>query len=91
MARPACHSRPNAPPVKSWLKDACRRSVVRRATKVSLIVGTLLSLINQGEVIFAWNISAAVMFKIVLTYAVPYSVTTYASVGALREPQRNGR
>lgn len=75
--------------MKLWLRDACRRTVVRRAAKVSLIVGTLLTLINQGDVILAGNISAAVILKIGLTYIVPYSVATYASVGALREPKRN--
>jgi hypothetical protein len=45
---------------------------------VALIVGTVLNLINQGEVLFGdGKLNLA---KIVLTYAVPYCVATYGAV-----------
>ena len=52
--------------------------VPRRSLFVALIVGTVLNLINQGEVLFGdGKLNLA---KIVLTYAVPYCVATYGAV-----------
>jgi len=45
---------------------------------VSLIVGTILNLINQGDVFFgAGQLDLA---KLLLTYLVPYCVATYGAV-----------
>jgi hypothetical protein len=54
-------------------------SVISRALKVSLIVGSALNLINQGEVIILLDLEKLHLFKILLTYLVPYSVTTYTA------------
>jgi hypothetical protein len=49
-----------------------------RSGCVALVVGTILNLINQGDVIFgAMSINWT---KIVLTYFVPYAVSTYGVV-----------
>jgi len=51
--------------------------IPRRSFVVALIVGTILNLINQGDVLFSnmpLNLS-----KIILTYAVPYCVATYGA------------
>ena len=66
-----------------WL--ATRPSVVQRATKIALIVGTVLAFINHGDRLLTLSISFGDLIKIVLTYFVPYSVSTYSSVQALRE------
>jgi hypothetical protein len=49
-----------------------------RSGCVALVVGTILNLINQGDVIF-WGM-AINWTKIVLTYFVPYAVSTYGAV-----------
>ena len=67
-----------------WLAVACRRDVVRRALKVAAVVGTVLVAINQGNVLASAGISTEVLAKIALTYCVPYGVSTYASVQAIR-------
>jgi hypothetical protein len=52
--------------------------VPRRSLYVALIVGTILNLINQGDAILAGGpINWA---KVVLTFAVPYLVSTYGAV-----------
>jgi hypothetical protein len=52
--------------------------VPRRSLYVALIVGTILNLINQGEVLFGdGKLNLAKFF---LTYAVPYCVATYGAV-----------
>jgi len=69
--------------MKRWLRIALRGDVVRRSLKVGAIVGTILIAINQGDALLAGAISAEVLTKILLTYCVPYCVSTYASVSAV--------
>ena len=63
-------------------RAACRCAisdgVPRRSLVVALVVGSVLNLINQGDALFAdrpidW-------LKILLTFAVPYCVSTYGAV-----------
>lgn len=65
-----------------WLSRAFRHAissgVPRRSALVALVVGTILNLINQGDAILgSLDIAWA---KIVLTYMVPYCVSTYGAV-----------
>ena len=52
--------------------------VPKRSFIVALIVGTILNLINQGDVLFAGG--RLNFWKLFLTYAVPYAVATYGAV-----------
>ena len=74
--------------MKRWFELALSRIIVRRSLRVGLVVGTLLTVINQGDVLLSGAISAEVVAKILLTYCVPYAVSTYAGVGALLEEHR---
>jgi len=49
---------------------------------VAIIVGTILNLINQGDALLTGT--SIVWWKICLTYLVPYCVSTYGAVTALR-------
>jgi len=61
----------------SLLQLAFTAQIVRNAVKVSLVVGTVLNLINQGEkVLSAQGVS---WFHLVLNYLVPYCVASYAA------------
>lgn len=73
----------------SWIKIALRPDVVSRSLKVGLIVGTILVTINQGNIIFSGQWMTELFWKIPLTYLVPYSVSTYASVSAIRAQEKN--
>lgn len=66
-----------------WLRVAMRGDVVRRGLNVGFIVGTMLTAINQGDLILAGDLTAAAAWKIPLTYLVPYCVSTYAGVSAI--------
>lgn len=55
-----------------------------RAAAVAAVVGTVLFAINQLDVVIGGALTATVAEKILLTYAVPYSVSTYSSLGASR-------
>lgn len=65
--------------------------VVVRAIKVAVIVGTILALINHGEKILNMALSNQDLFKIVLTYIVPYSVSTWSAVGAIKANALSGK
>ena len=66
--------------VRSWLELARRPDIVSRSTRVALVVGTLLALINHGGRLLDLNVDAEIVIKICLTYLVPYCVSTWASV-----------
>jgi hypothetical protein len=55
-----------------------------RSLKVSAIVGTILVAINQGDLILSGQLDASAVWKIPLTYLVPYCVATYGGVSAIR-------
>lgn len=52
--------------------------IPKRSALVAICVGTVLNLINQGDVIARGG--HVDLLKIVLTYAVPYCVATYGAV-----------
>jgi hypothetical protein len=69
--------------MKEWLRVAKRRDVVARSSKVAAMVGTILIGINYGDRLIAGNILPIEWVKMILTYCVPYCVSTYASVSAV--------
>lgn len=68
----------------SYLSLAMRGDVVVRAVKVAVVVGTVLGVINHGAAVLGGDMTAARWVMFGVTYLVPYSVSTYSSVGALR-------
>ena len=75
--------------MKDWLAVAWQASVRRRALKVALIVGSILAVINHGDVVLSGQATATVWIKVALTFLVPYCVATFASVQAIRQKQIN--
>ena len=69
----------------SFWQIACRRKVVKRAARVALIVGIILAAINHGDRIWRGDIDISAALKIALTFCVPYLVSTYSAVSAIRE------
>ena len=55
---------------------------VRRSLLVAVGVGTALNVINQGPEIYAG--AAPVLWKLLLTYVVPFLVASYGSYAAFR-------
>lgn len=64
--------------------DACvliaKGATFRTASKIALVVGTLLTVVNQGSVIASGDASLATWVRTVANYVIPYAV---ASVGYL--------
>lgn len=72
--------------MKALLRIAFSSPIVRGAIAVSLVVGTILNVINQGERILdgadiAW-------FHLALNYVVPYCVSSFSA--AKNELTRSG-
>lgn len=63
------------------LKVALSGPCLARAVAVMIIVGTILNLINQGEAIFQGG--PINLLKLLLTYFVPFCVSTYGTWSAL--------
>jgi len=64
---------------KIYCEVAISSYIIKRAIKISLVVGTTLNLINQGEILITGNFEELHLLKLFLTYLVPYSVTTYTA------------
>jgi hypothetical protein len=67
--------------VSGWSRvfDLCfADGIPGRSLRVALIVGTILNLVNQGDVfLHGGHVN---LFKVALTYTVPYIVATYGAV-----------
>ncbi len=59
--------------------------MLRRSLIVTAVVGTILTLLNQGDVLFSGSWNSALFWKVPLTYCVPFCVATY---GALSNSRR---
>jgi predicted RNA-binding Zn-ribbon protein involved in translation (DUF1610 family) len=64
---------------KIYCEVIISKPVLSRAIKVALIVGTALNIINQGENFLMLHFEQLNILKLILTYFVPYAVTTYTA------------
>jgi len=67
-----------------WFRLALRKDIFGRGLKIGVVVGTLLTAINYGDVLIAGEVLPLMYWKILMTYCVPFCVSTYASVEAAR-------
>ncbi|WP_299627473.1 nitrate/nitrite transporter NrtS [uncultured Tateyamaria sp.] len=73
------------PQTPTFWQIATDRSVTMRALRIALIVGTVIALINHGDRMMMGGMDAIAWLKCALTFLVPYSVSTYSSVMAVRD------
>lgn len=66
--------------MNAFISASLRPEVVRTAFRIAIIVGTVLALINHGPAIFSLTLKMQNIAQILLSYLVPYSVSTYSSV-----------
>lgn len=76
----------HATPMPSLWRMATADGTPGSALWVALVVGTILTAINQGDTVVAGEMPD--LAKAVLTYAVPYCVATYGAVTAKRAAWR---
>lgn len=64
--------------------SARRPAIFKRCLVIAVSVGTILTLINQGDVLLAGNIDQRVALKTVLNYVVPFIVSNLGALSATR-------
>ena len=68
------------------LHQALSWPITKRSLLITAVVGTILNIINQGDVLIAGgNVS---WLKVALTFCLPYCVATYGAFCACREGTR---
>ena len=70
---------------------AFRRDVARRALLTAVLVGTILTAINQGPGLLALDPPPAAIWQIPLTYLVPWLVSTWSALAVLRTASAGDR
>ena len=60
-------------------------ATVRMALRVSLVVGTLLNLINHFDILLGAPLGTTTGVQMALTYVVPYCVSTHGQVWGRRD------
>ena len=66
--------------LKIYMTILCEKEILLKSLKISIIVGTLLNIINQGDAIFSLNFEDINYIKSLLTYMVPFLVSTYTAI-----------
>ena len=69
---------------QGYFSIAMSTVVLVRALKVALFVGTILAFINHGEKILTLSLTGQDWFKVLLTYLVPYCVSTWSAVAVIK-------
>ncbi|MDA1128049.1 MAG: nitrate/nitrite transporter NrtS [Chloroflexi bacterium] len=60
------------------------RPMLRRSLIVAVVVGTILTALNQGDIIFAGSWESPLYWKVPLTFCVPFCVATYGALSNVR-------
>ena len=81
---------PERPPTVSWTTRREAVALILRgitfhtASRVALVVGTLLTVINQGEVMMSGQQTTATYVRIAFNYLIPYTVASIGYLAPLR-------
>lgn len=70
--------------MNEWISLAFSPPVRQRAIKVALLVGVILAVINYGDKIINGSFELRDLTKMFLSFLVPYCVSTYSAVSAMR-------
>jgi len=62
----------------------------RRAVRTALIVGTVLTLINQWQALLRFALTPGLVVRVAMNYAVPLAVSLSAMLGVAREGRVDG-
>jgi len=60
--------------VRDLVRSARRRRVLLRCSIIAVVVGTLLTLVNQFDVLAGGRIDAPLIAKVVANYLIPFIV-----------------
>ena len=72
--------RQQIPEAKCLRHALTHRPLVRTAALTAVVVGTILTSINQGNVLLQGDFAPQLVWKVPLTYCVPYCVSTWSAL-----------
>lgn len=64
----------------------CQRVVLRRTLRIALVVGTILSAVNQGGVLLGGQASGMTWLRVAANYVIPFCVSNAGVLSATRAP-----
>lgn len=71
-------------PMRKALQICLRREHLRQTIKIALVVGTILFLINQADVVLGGDATAITWLKVGLSYCVPFIVSNLGLLAGKR-------
>ena len=81
------HARPTVPEwssVPAALRLIALGYTFRTCFRVALVVGTLLSIVNQGSVLLAGEATASTAIRIAINYLIPFVVSSVGYLAPFR-------
>ena len=66
--------------MKHFIRDIAHPDIWPGALKVALLVGTILNLINNYEILLNFSLTGKTLIQIILTYMVPYLVSAHGQL-----------
>lgn len=70
--------------MRETLRICLRREHLRRTIRIALVVGTLLTIINQADVILGGDATTVTWIKAALNYCVPFIVSNLGLLAGKR-------
>jgi len=70
--------------VRAAIGICCARSNLRRTIRIALVVGLLLSAINEGDVLLRGDVTSGVALKIAMNFVVPLVVSNLGVLAGTR-------
>ena len=64
-------------------RSARRPAIFRRCATIALAVGTLLSLVNQGDAILAGRLDLTAWLRIIANFLIPFAVSNFGAMSSL--------
>lgn len=69
----------------TWVVYGLEYDTIVRSLKAALVIGTLLGLINHGQALVSGHFTRGELIPLLVTYLVPFGVTTYGQVQGKRQ------
>jgi hypothetical protein len=70
------------------IRICVRREHLRRTVRIALVVGTILTLINQADVIIGGDATPVTAIKVVANFIVPFIVSNLGLLAGKRAERR---
>lgn len=70
----------NSSKIKNEIETKLSKKIITKALRISLVVGIILNIINQGELIITLDFANISFLKIFLTFMVPFCVSMYTAI-----------